>query len=167
MRGGDDSKPCTLGVTGALHLLSLFPQWAQDLNTALGMLGFFITVAVMIQVGSIRRSFLSRARLPELVQELQKSRSALSAHLEAWPRYKNDALSQVKIAATLIAAAIPLVPNGSRKPLKIAVKKLAVAVKQFDSTDPREGVNRAWDLYSDIQISIVHLNQAIRNLKWE
>ncbi|MBB5858554.1 hypothetical protein [Xanthomonas arboricola] len=144
---------------------SIFPQWAQDLNTALGLLGFVITVLVMIQVSEIRRSFRSRARLPEIVQDLQKAGSALNKTLEGWPNRKNDARSHIKVAASLLQAAVPLLPREARNSIKDAQKKLAESSTSFNDTK-YNNPDEAWDIYSEIQSSITHLNQSVRSLSW-
>lgn len=144
---------------------SIFPQWAQDLSTAFGLLGFIITLMVMIQVSEIRRSFRSRARLPEILKDLQKAGSALNSTLQDWPSRKNDARSYIKVAASLLQAAIPLLPREARRSIKIAQQKLAESSTNFNDTKyniPDE----VWDIYSDIQSSITHLNQSVRSLNW-
>ena len=145
---------------------SLFPQWLQDLNTSLGIVGFGITVYVMFQVGSIRRSFLSRARLPEIIKELRKAGSALNDNLAQWPSRKNDARSQVKIAASLLQSALFLVPRDARSSLETLHRRLAESARDF--SDPRfNNPDVAWDVYSDVQSAITQLSQSVRNLKWE
>ena len=144
---------------------SIFPQWAQDLNTALGLLGFVITVAVMIQVAEIRRSFRSRARLPEIVKDLQKAGSALNTTLEGWPSRKNDARSHIKVAASLLHAAVPLLPRDIRGTIKHAQKKLAESATNFNDAKYNTP-DEAWEIYSEIQSSITHLNQSVRSLNW-
>lgn len=147
-------------------LNSVFPMWLQDLNTGLGIVGFVITVIVMIQVASIKRSFRSRARLPEVVKELQKAGSALSTNLDGWPARKNDALMQVKVASVLVRNAIPLVAGDTKKQLKAIHKKFLAAADTFD--DPKyQSLDAAWDLYSDVQQVITNLSQSIRTLKWD
>jgi hypothetical protein len=147
-------------------LLSIFPQWALDLNTALGTLGFFITVFVMIQVAGIKRSFRSRARLPEIVKNLQATGSVLNTTLDGWPSRKNDARSPIKVAASLLQAALPLLPRDTRSSIKSVQKKLAASAKNFN--DAKFDVpDEAWDIYSDIQSSITHLKQSVSDLKWD
>lgn len=145
---------------------SAIPMWLQDLNTILGMVGFVITVVVMIQVASIKRSFRSRARLPEVIKELQKTGSVLNANLDGWPARKNDALMQFKVSAVLVRSAIPLVAGDTKKQLKAIHKKLDAAVQSFH--DPKyQNLDAAWDLYSDVQQVITSLSQSVRSLKWD
>ena len=145
---------------------SFFPQWLQDINTALGLIGFVITVVVMIQVGTIKRSFRSRARLPEIITELEQSGSALNKALDGWPARRNDAQSHIKIAASLIQSTLQFVPNPTKKQGKLIHKKLETAAKTF-MEKKYDSAGAVWDLYSDIQSVIVSLNQATRNLNWE
>lgn len=145
---------------------SIFPIWLQNTNTVLGIAGFFITVAVMIQVASIKRSFRSRARLPEVVKELEKAGSLLNKYLDSWPARKNDALTQFKIASVLVRSAIPLVAGDTKKQLKVINVKLIDAAQNFE--DPRyQSLDAAWDLYSDVQQVITSLGQSVRSLNWE
>ncbi len=120
----------------------------------------------MYQVASIRRSFKSRALLPDLVKELQKTGSNLNLTLEGWPSRKNDARSHIKIASALIESSIPLVTGELRKNLKSSHLKLSNAAR--DLSDPKyQDPDAAWEIYSDIQQSITILSQFLRNLKWE
>lgn len=144
---------------------SIFPQWLQDLNTALGIAGFVITVVVMFQVSTIKRSFKSRARLPEIVKELEQAGSALNATLAAWPAQKNNARSHIKVAASLLQAAVRLLPREERAPIKSLEKRISNAAKDFNCRR-FDNPNEAWDIYSDIQSSITHLNQSVRSLNW-
>jgi len=147
-------------------LPSIIPQWLQDLNTVLGIAGFLITAIVMFQVAAIRRSFKSRAILPDLIKELQKTGSNLNVALEGWPARRNDARSHVKIGSALIESAIPLVNGDLKRNLKSTHLKLSMAAKEFDDAKYQDP-DVAWDIYSDIQQSITSLGQFIRNLKWE
>lgn len=145
---------------------SVFPQWAQDINTGLGVFGFLITVYVMIEVRSIKRSFLSRARLPELVRDLEKAGSALNASLDGWPLRRNDARSQIKIAASLLHSATSILPKEERRIASAANEKLRAAAERFDRPE-FEQADPVWDLYSDVQSTITSLKQVSKNLKWE
>ncbi|MFN7122367.1 MAG: hypothetical protein ACK4NM_10075 [Hydrogenophaga sp.] len=145
---------------------SAIPMWLQDLNTILGIAGFVITVVVMIQVAAIKRSFRSRARLPEVIKDLQKTGSALNANLDGWPAGKNDALTQFKVSAVLVRSAIPLVAGDTKKQLKAIHTKLVAAAQSFH--DPKyQNLDAAWDLYSDVQQVISSLSQSVRSLKWD
>ncbi|WP_448677286.1 hypothetical protein [Delftia acidovorans] len=149
-----------------IPLNSFIPQWVQDINTAFGLVGFVITVVVMLQVWSIKRSFRSRARLPEIISELEKYGSALNKSLNEWPAQKNAAHHHIKVAASLIQSAVQFLPNPARKKAKTMQEKLEAAAKTF-TYSKYDRADSVWDLYSDIQSIIVSLKQAARNMNWE
>lgn len=77
-------------------MASQIPQWIQDLNTVLGIVGFFITVIVMLQVRAIRKTFCAKARLPKVIADLSKAGSAFAKNLENWPANKNNGGAELK-----------------------------------------------------------------------
>jgi hypothetical protein len=146
-------------------LQSIFPQWAQDLNTGLGIVGFLITCYVMYEVASIRKSFRSRARLPEIVKNLQTAGSSLNGILADWPMRKDDARVPIKNATHLLGAAMFLVKGDAKGSVRRLRKKLNTLARDFSDVkydDPAQ----AWDIYSDIQASITLLSQTVSDQKW-
>lgn len=132
----------------------------------MGIIGFAITFYVLIEIRSIKKSFLTRARLPELIRDLERAGSTLNSNLDKWPGKKNEARSQVKIAATLLHSASQLVPKFERNAALTLEAKFIRAAQTFDERkfDFPEPV---WDLYSDMQSMITSLKQISKNLKWE
>jgi hypothetical protein len=131
-----------------------------------GLAGFVITLIVMLQVSSIKHSFKSRARLPEIIEDLEKTGSKLSTQLQDWPLQKNNARLQIKVAASLIQRALPFVSGPARRQITKDQKKLAGAAKEFDNLR-YNNPDLVWDLYSDIQSIITSLKQSARDLTWE
>lgn len=147
-------------------MASLFPQWAQDLNTSLSFIGFLVTAYTLYEVKRIKASFLARARLPDIIKELGKTGSALSSILGTWPNQRNKARSHIKVSATLIKSALPMLTGTDKKELLKIQEKLSIAAKGF--SDPNyPNTNEAWDIYSDIQSCITTLTQVSKNMKWE
>lgn len=147
-------------------VVSIFPQWVQDLNTGFSLIGFFVTVYVLVEVRRIKSAFLARARLPDLIKELSKAGSILSSHLGQWDTKRNEARGQIKIAATLIKSTLVMLPKPEKGELERIQKKLVDAAQHF-SDEKYLNVEVAWDLYSDIQSCITSLNQVTKNMKWE
>lgn len=145
---------------------SVFPQWVQDINTGLSILGFAVTLFVLFEVKYIKNSFLSRARLPEVIKDLEKAGSILNGNLGQWPIQYNEARCQIKIAAVLMKSASKMLPANERKELLRTHKKLITAVQNF-SQQQYTNVEAVWDLYSDIQSSIASITQVSKNNRWE
>lgn len=145
---------------------SIIPQWIQDVDTGLSILGFIITLYVLAEVKLIKNTFLSRARLPELIKDLQKAGSTLNSHLGGWPSQRNEAVCQIKVAASLLKSASSIMPKAERGELLQAHRKLKNAAQAFFSG--REiSADLAWDLYSDIQSSIASIIQVSKNNRWD
>lgn len=156
----------TLDFSGGTRLPSAIPQWIQDINTGLSLLGFGITLYVLFEVKFIKSTFLSRARLPELIRDLEKAGSVLNGQLGQWPAQRNEALCQIKVAASLLKSASAMVPKTERDELLKTHEKLTGAAKNF-SSQQAISTDFVWDLYSDIQSSIASMTQVSKNNRWE
>lgn len=145
---------------------SWFPQWLHDTGLALGLVGFVITLIVMWEVRTIKRSFRSRARLPEVIRDLEKCGSSLSKTLQNWPSMRHLSRGHVKVAASLLHSSLPLLAKPERKTAIVMHSKFAIAAQHFDGPE-FDQATAVWDLYSDIQSTIASLNQVASNVKWE
>lgn len=147
-------------------MASYFSQWFQDLNTGLSFIGFLITSYTLYEVTGIKASFLARARLPDIIEELAKTGSALSSILGTWPKQRNEARSHIKVSAALLKSALPMLAGAEkREASKIQVKLSSAANKFSEPNYP--SVDEAWDIYSDIQSCISSLTQVSKNMKWK
>lgn len=146
-------------VLGAAQ--SVFPQWAQDINTGLSFLGFCLTLYVTFQVWSIRRQYMARGRLPDLISELEKKGSGLNAHLSAWPQKQNEFALDVKVSVVLLTTARKLLPRSEAATVREVEAKLGDAASRA-LTD-----KDAWELYGEIQRAIANLQQVSKNLNWK
>lgn len=145
---------------------SVIPQWVQDINTGLSILGFGITLYVLFEIKLIKNTFLSRARLPEIIRDLESAGSTLSDQLGQWPSQRNEAICQIKVAASLLKSASFMVPTAERNELLKTHKKLVGAAQSHSSKQPIS-TDSIWDLYSDIQSSIASMTQISKNNRWE
>ncbi|ANH66910.1 hypothetical protein [Mitsuaria sp. 7] len=113
---------------------SLIPQWIQDLNTLVGLIGFAITIVVWWQVRSVRLSFQAKARLPGLADEICASRKELDKASKAAGTTRQDLHQMFGGIATLLATAGELMPSRSRAPVNEAILAVKAARVQLDST---------------------------------
>lgn len=147
-------------------LASFFPQWAQDLNTGLSFVGFLITAYTLYEIKRIKASFMARARLPDIIKELGKNGSSLNTILGTWPNQRNEARSHIRVSATLLNSALPMLDGTDKKELSKIQEKLSSAAKGF-SEPYYPNTDEAWDIYADIQSCITILTQVSKNMKWE
>jgi len=62
-----------------------------DIGAVASVVGLAITVFIAFGVRKIKRSFLAKARLPELIRRLDKHASRLSSYLSDFPRFGDKA----------------------------------------------------------------------------
>lgn len=152
------------------NITSIFPQWVEDINTGLSLIGFFITFYVMYEVRIIRNRFLIKARLPELIKKLKMSGSELNKYLgdtHNWDSNKNKVLGEVKISCVLLKSSSKIIPSPEKRQIVDTYKKLnKICTGGFSNATNLE-LQKGWDIYSDIQSIIVILEQLSLNLKWE
>lgn len=146
--------------------MSAIPQPIQDANTILGILGFFITLLVMFQVRSIKKSFKSKALLPDIVSEIESKGSALNKLLPGWPNTKNEIKVTIKSTHSLINTSLQFATNPEKKEIKRINGQIKLAILLFE-TKKYNNLNAIWDIYGDIQTAITNLKQNSKNIHWD
>jgi hypothetical protein len=141
-----------------------WPEWLTNINSVISIVGFIVNVVVFLQVASIRRSFSARARLPELIGDLTKSASELSASLNGWPNTCLDVRTQLKVAESTIKTAKRVLPRDVRGSLGPLYKGLKAIAK---SVSPTTDVDKIWSCYSEMLGAITSMEQHLKNIKWK
>jgi hypothetical protein len=117
----------------------------------------------MFQVRIIKKSFLTKARMPDIIKELTKVTSDLNKTLGGWPLQKQEAHLHIKVAISLLTSTRPLLEKNGRLEINRIHSKLSSASANFSMVN----VNVAWDLYSDLQSVLMIIKQHSQNMKWE
>jgi hypothetical protein len=145
------------------------PPWLSDLANILEVLGFLLTIWVLVETYSIRRTFALRGRTPQLRRSLATAARALPPLLRAWPGTKNETLA-------ILANARAVLENLHRKlPRK---ERTAVAQLLSDLRERRVGLfkrvpisdytdQEMWKLFADLQGVIASLEQREKDATWE
>ena len=115
---------------------SLIPQWIQDLNTLLGLIGFAITIVVWWQVRNVKTSFQAKARLPFLATAIGASCEELDAAMKKTDVTKPDLHLIFGQVSALLATARVLMPKRSRSPVDEAIDAVKAARRQLSGTQP-------------------------------
>jgi len=145
---------------------SLIPQWIQDANTLVGLIGFAITVAVGWQVRNVRQSFRSRARLPAITKDLEIKVLGLSALLDS-PKPPWIVLrAALSSTSATLEIALPFAPSRARTPVREAIRYAAEAVADLDGE--KAGASKASARARDeLHRALLHLNEASVSLHLE
>lgn len=152
-------------------MTSYFPQWVQDLNTALSFfgflfttLGFALTIYVTYQVSHIRKHYLARGRLPSVVKDLEAIGSALSAHLANWPANEHAFNGQIQLTVPLLKTASRMVRRADGAEVRELARSLARKKKGANSA---AADSDAWAMYYEVQKVVMALSQVVKNMDWE
>lgn len=141
-------------------------QFIQDINPLLSFISFFVTLYVLWEVNVIKKTFFTRARLPEYLNDLEGSRSKLNVSLNQWPTERHIAHEQIKICVTLLTSSRSVLPKEEKREIDKIIQKLNAAKVEFHS-QKYDDVNNVWDLYSDIQSAIASMTQLSKNNSWK
>lgn len=155
---------------------SYLPQWFADLSTLTGVIGFFITIIGFIftyfifnQTREIKLKFLSKARLPQLSDDLSKSSSEILKHLSQKEIHFELLSSEFSKCAGLIENILLKLDssnNSSAKSLlgKLKSRKWPIGPYSYIRiTDERE----AWNIYNELGSFTTSLTQLIKDSHWE
>lgn len=148
---------------------SYLPIWLIDLGTIVTIAGFILTIWLLIITGSIRRSFMSKARLPEIIEDLKVSFEKLSEHLKVkdWSTEKVYAATELSKIRALLENAADKLPDIEKKKCNIVIKKMTkkrwLFIRMSLSVLEEE---QAWELYVDLNGIITVLTQFEQDSKW-
>lgn len=148
---------------------SIFPQWIVDLATVATFVGFIITIAVLFQVRSIKNTFKNKARLPEIKKELSACTTKISRSLNDWSNSKNNIHEEFSKCAALLDNLKNKLDGDSQLLVKTMRERLVRTklLRRAQSIIEIENKDQAWALYSELSRVNTHLDQVIKDMKWE
>ncbi|WP_035242182.1 hypothetical protein [Desulfobacter vibrioformis] len=144
------------------------PEWLTDFASICSILGLFVSLFVWIEAKKIRKSFLRRARLPEIMKEVTQANNNLSKNLKNWNESKRNGFEQLSIAKSLLENLEGKLPDKERKKVRIFCKKLEIK-KMLIFTVPIANIeeDQAWELYTQLTGLITSLEQLSKDSKWD
>lgn len=146
------------------------PEWLQNINTYGSMasiVGLIVTIFLFIEARSIRKSFLRRARLPELNKDLAKAASKISVHIKTWESNNEPVLEEFLHAKALLENIKKKLPDDERKMVERYLKRLQA--KGFLSRKREiSDLNReeAFQLYSELNGLVTSLCELAKDNTW-
>ncbi|SEN35734.1 hypothetical protein [Nitrosomonas marina] len=140
----------------------------SDLAIASSIIGLGVTVFLFFEARAIKNSFLRRARLPEVLEELVQANRKISKHLKNWEAEYREGLEQFSIAKSLLDNVQQKLPEPEKK--KVAVYLRSLETRKFwvlkkpiiTATE-----DEAWELYTGLSGLITSLKQLQKDSKWD
>lgn len=145
------------------------PEWLSDMNTfgaVASIIGLIVTIFLFIEARSIRKSFLRRARLPELNKDLAKAASEISVHIKTWESDNEPALEKFLHAKALLKNIKKKLPDDERKMVEKYLSRLQP--KWFFKKREISDLNReeAFQLYSELNGLVTSLRELAKDNTW-
>lgn len=153
---------------------SFLAQWIIDISTISSILGLLISVFLLVEARKIRQSFLRRARLPEVLKELNTSIKKISDSLKSsaksnsWEVEKNTINEQYGIVRGLLENISSKLPEDERSHVNVFINQLLVSKFYFwkDSLIIKDE-ELGWKLYTDLSRVATRLEQLRKDSRWD
>lgn len=149
-------------------VVSYLPQWLIDFSSICSIIGLIVTIFLFFEARKIQKSFLRRARLPEITKDLGKETSELCRTMAIWSTDNKPALEILAKIKGLLEYIKPKVPSEEKKKINDLLKKF-YPKKYMVLNSNLSGIseNSVWDIYCDLNTIITSLNQLIKDSKWD
>jgi hypothetical protein len=130
--------------------------------------GLLITIAVAIQVRSIKRSVLVVKRIPGAIQDLEKYAEELRETLKDWPSLEQQSMSALQQIDGILVNFLPKLAGAEKKKLSVPHllinKRKSIRYRLFSRT-PDERRDALWDVYNSLMGGIEALRQRNKDNK--
>ena len=147
------------------------PDWLTDINklgSISSIIGLGFTFFLFMEARWIRKSFIRRARLPELNKELRRTTSDLSENLKVWSNDKNRAIQSFSKVKALLENIKPKLPIDERKKVVAYLSKLQQRRLFFIKKSMADlSEDSAWKLYTELSGLVTSLEQLAKDSKWD
>ena len=120
-----------------------------------------------MEARSIRKSFLRKARLPELNKDLAKATSEISTHIKTWESNKEPALEKFSHAKALLENIKKKLPQDERRKVErylnlLQPKRSLLKKREISGLDRDE----AFKLYSELNGLVTSLLELAKDNTW-
>lgn len=138
---------------------SYIAQWLTDLAAILSIIGFAVTCFLFVEARKIRDSFIKKARIPEIVNDLERVFGELFSNLKTYTENKRAAHENIVKATGLLESIKPKLPKADAEKISEFIKKTRESLSGTPSEDS------FWSIYSDLSGIIAYLQQLAKDTR--
>lgn len=144
------------------------PPWVNDIASICSIIGLCISIYLLFAIKFIKKSFLRRARLPDVIKELTSVNKGLYNNLKDWENESLHGIEKLKISIGLLENLKPKLPVTEKKLVSQYLKKVKPTKYLFFANKINNLESEAaWDLYSDLSGLITSLDQLKEDSRWD
>jgi len=142
--------------------------WVVDFASISSIVGVFVAFYILRETADIKKSFLRKARLPEISKELKIKSKNISSGLKSWGTEKNTVNEQYAIVRGLLENITNKLPDDERKQVTGFINSLKIRYWIFlKKSLVIDEENKGWELYGELSRIITRLEQLQKDSKWE
>lgn len=138
------------------------PEAIQSLDTILSLITFIVSLKILLQIRNLRKSFVSKQRLPEINKDLSAIAKDMARHYADWDENLQNAKVSLGMLKPLYGALIKMTNGQPKRNIKTLSKK---AAKLDLKSDPKEKKEEYWDIYCDVRTCGLTIDQIIKDMK--
>lgn len=143
-------------------------QAVLDIASISSILGLVVTLFILTEARKIRKSFLRRARIPEITKELNVKSKNISKGLKSWDTEKNTVNEQYSVVRGLLENISKKLPEDEKLQVEIYINSLKTRKYLFLMENlVIEDEDQAWKLYAELSRIITRLEQLQKDSKWD
>ncbi len=140
---------------------SYLPVWVGDVADVMSLIGFVVTCFLFVEARKIRHSFMRKARIPEIVGDLDRISSELVSALKAYATESRVAHEKLQRASALLESILPKVPEKNKEKIVFFITSSKAKL-----SGPL-GENECWDLYAQLSGVVTYLQQISKDTRWD
>ena len=139
-----------------------------DFSAISSIIGLGVTIFLLVEARAIRKSFLRRARLPNVTRELSELTSEISSRLKNWSGDEKPVIESFARIKGLLENLKPKLPTEQQKQVDDFLRKLQPRKYLLLKAGLSElSEDKAWSLYADLNTVVTSLAQLVEDSRWE
>lgn len=148
---------------------SSLPPIFTDIASITGIVGFFITIWVLVETKSIKSKFKNKARIPEIHKELSDCASRISSAMDDWANTQDIIRKEFYDCIAYTESLNEKLSRQNKQKTLDLLDKLAPKNGWLKKRKKAqiENVKVAWDLYQELSIMNTRIKQILNDMKWD
>ena len=144
------------------------PSWLSPLADWLSLVGFALTIWVLVVTRGLRREFTLRGRTPELRKSLASRTRSLLEALNAAPTGKKEIAATLAECKALLENLKPKLPRGERGSVAALIGRLKGKKQGLFTILPvtEYSDDELWNIFADLQGIVASLEQREKDASW-
>ena len=138
---------------------NFFNNLLKDISDVASIIGVLFTAFILIEIKIIKRKFLFKARIPELLRSLKNHAKEISQKLNDF----DDSMRDIETNLTRCSATLKNLKSKVDRNTGQTTQRLIKRIQKRHKPLQKEDV---WKIYNDLQALIDSLSHLQKDIKW-